>query len=287
MGHSSVLNTKVSLIQGCPLNHCIYFYLQLHKSSTSSVMHFLLMQVLLVRWMPNGDRLASYDSWGKIISWRNRVNILVSDFQISVPFTVTDMQWSPCGYYLFICGRDGHIQMYSGVSGLNLFTLQVQAISPLSSKPSFTCCAWNLPRTRIALGARSGEIIMLSPQDNGAYLSTMAIRRGVPLQSIQWYGPVDLCQTREGASYESQSLFALLKNGNVVLFDNLSGPGYITTETGVCSGFASWNSANTLLAVVGYKSDLSSPLVRFLNSRGYVIYSIAALPPIPRAEVCI
>ena len=275
VGHALCLNTIPSPQM---IMSCILCLLKLHH---------LILQVLLVRWMPNGDRLASYDSWGKIISWRNRVNILVCDFQVSVPFAITDMQWSPCGFYLFICGKEGHIQMYSGINGLNLFTLQVEAISPLCSKPSFTCCAWNQPQTRIALGTHCGEIIMLNPRDNGAYLSTMAIWRGVPLQNIQWYGPVAPCQTRDGVGYESQSLFALLKNGNVVLFDNLSNPGYTTTETGVCSGFAAWNSSNTLLAVVGYKSDLSSPLVRFLNPGGFVIYTIAALPPLPRAEVCI
>ena len=176
--------------------------------------------------------------------------------------------------------------MISGVNGYNLFSLQVQAISPLGTKPTFTSCAWNQPGTRIALGTHSGDIVLIDPGDGGGSLSSLTICRGVPMQSIQWYGPVAPCRTRDGGTYQSQSLSGLLKNGNVVLFESLSNPAYITTKTGVCDGFAAWNSSNTLLAVVGYKSDLSSPVVRFVNPRGHVIYT-TALPLLPssRAEV--
>ena len=249
-------------------------------------LYTLCMQVHLVRWMPGGDRLASYDSWGRIIVWRNRANIFATEFQVNTPVNVTDMQWSCCGYYIVICGKEGHIQMISGINGLSFFSIQVEAISPLSARATFNCSAWNEPGTRVAFGTQSGEVVLLDPSDNGSSLSTTTIKKNVAVRSIQWYGPVVNCETRSG-KYKSQGLSAYLRNGDVIFFKTMSDPHCVYSQAGVYDGLAAWNSSYTLLALVGYAKDLSCPLIRFLNTEGHVIFSIHnALSQLSSKQVC-
>ncbi len=246
----------------------------------------ITMQIELVRWRKGGDKLASYDSWGRLIGWRSRANVLAREFQIQTSINVTDMQWSHCGYYLFVCGQDGNAQMFSGHNGLNLFSLQIQALSPMTSKAQFTTCCWNQPNTRVALGTQSGEVVLLDPSDNGQTISTMSLRQGVPVQTIRWYGPIRDCTSRSRPTYKSQSLSILMKNGDVVFFISISSQHCLCCKTGVCNGQAEWNSTHTLMAVVGYQEDLCSPVVRFLNAMGYVMYTIMeGLPQVPREKV--
>ena len=249
---------------------------------------FAHAQVHIVRWMPDGDQLATYDSWGRIVIWKNRANILAYFHQIRTPLTVTDMQWSPCGYYLLICGKHGNIQMFSSVNGMTLLSLQLQTPSRFSTTAHFTCCMWNQPTTRVALGTKTGELVLLNPDNGGSSVSSVSIKKGIPIHSIQWYGPVRKCTTSGGADYNSQSLSAYLRNGIIVLFRSVSSPKCVYSETDVLDGILAWNSSNTMLAVVGYSKQDSSPLICFINQQGYTIFTLHnALPHIPRPQVTI
>lgn len=236
--------------------------------------------------MPNGDRLVTYDSWGKIIVWRNRANVFACECQMTTAVHVTDIQWSRCGYYIIVCGKDGHIQMFSGLSGLNLFSITVQATTSLTSKAQSTCCSWNKTGTRIAFGTEAGEILLLDPAENGSSISTMTLKQGVAVCSILWYGAVRTCQTRGGKSYQSQSLSVLLRTGQVVCFKDTSSSHCMWTQTGIYDGMAAWDSCYSLLAVVGYTKEENTCAVRFMNRKGYVLFTINdALPQIPRRQV--
>ncbi len=240
--------------------------------------------------MKGGDKLASYDSWGRLIGWRSRANVLAREYQIYTSVVVTDMQWSHCGYYLFVCGEDGHMLLFSGINGLNLFSLQIQGVSPLTANAQFTTSSWNEPSTRVALGTQNGEVILLNPNSNGQTISTMTLKQGVPVQTIQWYGPVVDCTHRSQhsrpRSYKSQSLSALLKNGDVVFFKSTSSRHCLCCKTAVHNGYAKWNSSCTLLSILGYHDDLCTPIVRFVNAKGYVVFTITeGLPQQPREKV--
>lgn len=247
---------------------------------------FLYIQIRLVRWMPDGDRLASYDSWGRLIIWKNRANVLAYELDIKTSLLVTDMQWSPCGYYLFLCGREGHVQLFSSINGMNLFSIQVEATNSNSKKAEFTCCSWNKPATRVALGTENGEVVVIDPSDNGRSISTISMLKGITVQSLEWYGPITTCKRRNGVNYETQSLSAYLKNGDVMLFKSLVHPDVHCSRTMVVDGLAVWNSSSTILAVVGYKKTNRCPIVRFLNNKGYILFTLKdGLPTVPHTKV--
>ena len=243
------------------------------------------MQVKVVRWMPDGDRLASYDSLGKLIIWRNRANVLAYELSIKTSLLFTDIQWSPCGYYIFLCGREGHVQSFSTVTGLNLFSIQVEATRSGNKKAEFTCCAWNRPGTRVALGTENGEVVIIDPSDNGRSVSTICMHKGISVQSLEWYGPVTMCK-RNGVPYESQCLSAYLKNGDVMFFESLFHSDVHCNKTGVVDGTAVWNSGFSLMAVIGYKKSNRRPIAKFLNNRGYAVFTLKdGLPSIPHERV--
>ena len=236
--------------------------------------------------MPDGDRLASYDSWGKLIIWRNRANVFAYELDIKTSLLVTDMQWSPCGYYLFLCGREGHVQSFSTVNGLNLFSIQVEATNSNGKKAEFTCCAWNRPATRMALGTENGEVVIIDPSDNGRSISTICLYKGIPVQSLEWYGSVTTCRKRSGVSYESQHLSVYLKNGDVMLFESLISENVSCNRTGIVDGAAVWNSSFSLMAVIGYKKKNRRSIAKFLNNRGYVLFKLMdSLPLAPHTRV--
>ena len=236
--------------------------------------------------MPDGDRLASYDSWGRLIIWKNRANVLAYELDIKTSLLVTDMQWSPCGYYLFLCGREGHVQSFSTINGINLFSIQVEATNSDNKKAEFTCCAWNRPATRVALGTENGEVVIIDPSDNGRSISTISMHKGIPVQSLEWYGPITTCKKRSGGLYQSQSLSAYLKNGDVMLFKSLTHADVNCSRTLVVDGAAVWNSSSSLLAVIGYKKTNRCPIARFLNNQGYILFTLLnGLPSIPQTKV--
>ncbi len=157
--------------------------------------------------MPSEMRLSSYDSRGCIIVWMNRANILAYKLQINTAVPITDIQWSPCGYYLVACARKGHILSYSTVTGMTLFSVQIEATaSSLSKKARFTSCSWNQPGTRIAFGTSHGKVIAVSLADSGNTVTTMTINQGVPVQTVHWHGPVLQCQNEDSLSYPSQHI---------------------------------------------------------------------------------
>ena len=176
--------------------------------------------------------------------------------------------------------------MFSSINGMTLLSIQFQTPSRFSTTAHFTCCMWNQPATRVALGTKTGELVLLDPNNGGSSISSVSIKKGIPIHSIQWYGPVRKCHTSGGAEYDSQSLSAYLRNGIIVLFRSVNSPKCIYSETDVLDGILAWNSSNTMLAVVGYSKQDSSPLICFVNQQGYTIFTLHnALPDIPRAQV--
>ena len=244
-----------------------------------------------MRWRPSGDRLASYDSWGRVIIWMNRANVLAYEFQITTQLIVADFQWSPCGYYSLLCGKEGQIQLFSGVNGTSFFSVQIESTSEPNLKAEFVCCAWNSPATRVALGTENGEIIIVNPEEGGNSVSTVTLgKKGAAIQSLAWYGPIITIRKATGDKYKSQGLSVYLRNGDIVLFKSITCPECLRSKTGVVDGVAAWNKDQTLWAIVGYKknsSAASTPIARFVNREGYILFSLSeGLPMVPRTQVC-
>ena len=236
--------------------------------------------------MPDGDRLATYDSWGTLIIWSSHAKTLAYNLDIKISILVTDMQWSPCGYYLFLCGREGHVQSFSTVNKINFFSIQVETTRNDNKKAEFTCCACNRPGTRVAIGTENGEVVIINPSDNGRSISTIPLSKSFSVQSLEWYGPVTKCKKRNGVLYASQYLSVYQKNGDVVLFESLFHSNVKCIRTGVVDGAAVWNSKFSLMAVIGYEESNRRPIVKFLNSRGDAVFTLRdGLPSIPHERV--
>ena len=239
--------------------------------------------------MPDGDCLASYDSWGRLIIWRNYANTLAYRLDIKTSILVTDMQWSPCGYYLFLCGREGYIQSFSVINGINLFSIQIETTRS-GNKAEFTCCVWNRPGTRVALGTENGEVVIIDPRGDVQLISIVSVSvsmyKGISVQGLEWYGPITMCKGRNGVLCESQYLSAYQKNGDVVLFEPLFDPEFKCNRTGVVDGAAVWNSRFSLMAVIGYEESNQCPIAKFLNSTGHTAFRLRdGLPSTPHERV--
>ena len=137
-----------------------------------------------------------------------------------------------------------------------------------------------------ALDTQTGELVLLDPDNGGRSISSVSLKKGIPIHSIQWYGAVSKCHTSAGASYDSQSLSAYLRNGIIVLFRSINSLKCVYSETDVSDGVVAWSPSSTMLAVVGYSKQDSFSLICHINPQGYTIFTLHnALPHIPRPQV--
>ena len=258
----------------------------IHMHVTLNDSTFLCLQVRLVRFRPQGDRLATYDSWGNIKLWANRANVLALESSLSTTMVVTDMQWSSCGFYVVICGEEGYIQILSGMNGQRLFVTQVVAPHRFSTQAEFTCCTWNKSNTQIALGTRRGEVFGIDPNEEGHFIFTTLDREGVAVQSLHFFGPVHEIpmNTRNGEKMTAtQSLSLYLSNGDIVFFPTLISKFCACVKTQLIKGIAQWNSEDTLLAVVGHREEAHQVLgARFLDAHGDILLTVNQALCIPQ-----
>ena len=174
-----------------------------------------------MRWRPQGDRLATYDSWGTVKIWRNRSNVLALDFDFTTSVLVRDMQWSPCGLYIAICGEEGELQVFSGLNGISIFAIQVVSSTQHSTHAEFTCLTWNKVSTRLALGTAKGELIDTDPTQNGQFISIMMMHEHVPVCHAQYFGPTEEVHLHNEQA-ASQSLSLYMEDGEVAIFPTIN-----------------------------------------------------------------
>lgn len=240
-----------------------------------------------MRWRPQGDRLATYDSWGNIKVWKNRAKVLALDFDYSITAVVRDMQWSHCGFYIAVCTEDGHLQIFSGLNGTYIFSIQVVTSSAFGSHAQFTSLSWNKPTTSIALGTERGEVIDIDPLQHGRFMATMVVREGTPVLHACYFGPVkeiNIVTSEGNQSLSTQSLSLYLANGEVAIFRNLSSACCMCVHTRIVNGRAMWNEAQTILAVVGYygsitQHQMASSFIaaRLLDNDGNILLTVEHL----------
>ena len=103
-------------------------------------------QVLIARFSPQGDKLATYASSGQALLWTNSANLYVLSCTITVEQKVRDLQWSPCGTYIAVCGDKMEI-----LSGIDFQSLHVRSTDPFIYCIS---CARNECSTQLALSSQ-------------------------------------------------------------------------------------------------------------------------------------
>ena len=237
-----------------------------------------------MRWrLPNGDRLVTCDSWGNVKVWKCRAKVLAMDFQFVTRISVTDVQWTWCGYYVGLCGDDGYLQVFSGLTGLNLYSVQVVSSAQHSSPARFTSIAWNKPSTRLSLGTEDGEVMGVDPMSDIQGIQTMIVKQGVSVCSVHYYGPVvqQVIETdNELKMVSSQSLSVYLADGEVCFFADENTLDCDSVMTPIVDGMARWNSTDTILAVLGSTTaHPHQPSARFINRDTNMILSLDQILP--------
>lgn len=240
--------------------------------------HFPHAQVNQVRFRPQGNWIATYDSQGNVSLWRNRAKVFALEYSIATNIVVTDLQWSDCGYFLVVCGVDGHVQIFSGLNGQKLYSTQVISPNHPNYKPLFTSCTWNKSSTQIALGTDKGEVFGIDPHEAGHIIFTTVEQEGIAVQNLNFFGPThDIpMATRYGERIVStQSLSLYLSNGDVVFFPTLISQYCTCVQTELVRGIARWNTEETVLAVVGYRADLHNSIAaRFIDPQGEILITV-------------
>ena len=183
-----------------------------------------------MRWKPQGDKFISYDSWGNVCIWNNRSNIYALDFEFTTVIPVSDIQWSPCGTYIAICGEEGQLQIIAGHNGTTIFAIHAISTSSYGTYAEFTSLSWSASSTRIALGTRKGEVIEVDPHQNGQFLSMMTMHENVPVRKVEYFSsphcfketinPDNYSRHKENDSTQSLSLY--MDDGEVAIFPTAS-----------------------------------------------------------------
>ena len=241
----------------------------------------------IVRVHPNGNMLASYDSWGKVVVWKNALSTFIRSFEIELPFTVSDMQFCPTSYSLLVCTPTGQVMKYSMVHGMIQLSVQLEPTHARQHRPELTCCSWTKTGEAVALGCQQGDVIIIWPNSPTPHFTTLSLSRRTPVRSVQWYGPViETCQSTQQESFQAQRLSTYFSNGRVIILQSFSSRECVSSFSGVYNGTAEWNSSGTLLALAGYQRDGVSPIVRFMDSTAHLLYSLVQpLPFTPGDEV--
>ena len=248
----------------------------------------LFSQVLIVRFSPKGDRLATYDSSGHTKLWTNRIGLYSPTYDITIEQTVCDMQWSPCGYFIAVCGEHCYIQMLSGTNYQILHVGDIDSFQYSEPLVDFMSCAWNDCSTQLALGTSTGEVVVVNPNDDVHCSSTLIGKDDDVIKSLNFFGPVQEIQvsSRQGPKIfiDSQALSVYLNNGEVIFNLRIQINCYsVRIQTHLVDGMAERSTDGTTLAVIGYQSNSPRILAaRFLDQHGDTIISVDRVLQLPQ-----
>ncbi len=152
------------------------------------------------------------------------------DFELTTTTPVSDIQWSPCGTYIALCGEEGQLQVITGLNGGTVFALHAFSTTAYSTYAEFTSLSWNRSSTRIALGTRKGEVIEVDPHQNGQFLTMMTMHRNVSVRQVEYFSSSNCFKAMADQSNggqrdrdnKSQSLSLYMEDGEVAIFPTVS-----------------------------------------------------------------
>ena len=241
------------------------------------------MQIFFARFSTQGDKLATYEydsTNGQAKLWFNDSNVYAPKYTITFQQKVRDMQWSPCGSYIAVCGDKIEI-----LSGHDLQRLHVSSADQYFDEYAMSC-AWNDCSTQLAIGSSHGRVLVIDP--NYDINHALMFLKDSSINNLQYFGTVQEIQvtSRQGQNIfvESQALSAYFSTGDVI-FDLRVRLCYCTTrvQTDLIKGMAKWNADKTMLAVVGYYSNSPQILsAKFFNQFGDIMTSVDRVLQLPR-----
>ena len=239
---------------------------------TNVTVHLLVcLQVTIVRWNKHLDKIATCDSLGSVIVWRNQEGRSIMELVNHRGIAISDFQWSNDGQKVLISYTDGYVLVGTATGRrlwarrLNIGTYVTHNTTPARTSELLSS-TWSADDSRVVVGSSIGELIELDANDEGRLISTTEVLPGIGIIGLQWVRVPD--QNRP----ERLSLY--LKNGKVVLMSSCGDQHATIIKTGLIEGCMQWSEDGNVLAVAGYRRTRCQSTVRFFSPSGSLLFTL-------------
>lgn len=269
-----------------------------------------LCQITIVRWNKHLDKIATCDSSGTVIVWRNNNGRSIMELVNNRGTAISDFQWSNDGNKVLIAYVDGYV-LVGTAYGRRIWARQLNlgsfVTSPTNhSQPSkLISSTWSPDDSRIVVGSSIGELIELDAIHGGTLVSTTEVLPGIGIIGLQWVlVPTDTKLTTKTASGSSSlasgqipatnhgqnhnkpssgnvegtgssvRLSLYLRNGKVVLMNSCGDQQATIIRTGLVDGKMLWSGDGAILAVAGFRKSQALSTVRFFQPTGQLLFTL-------------
>ena len=248
------------------------------------------VQVTIVRWNPLLDKIATCDSSGTVIVWRNHNGRSVMELVNNRGSQISDFQWSNDGSKVLITYVDGYV-LVGTAFGRRIWARQLNIGSFVTTpsnhmQPSHLLSStWSPDDTRIVVGSSIGELIELDAFSNGSLVSTTEVLPGIGIIGLQWVripgGETEktkiLSSSRileDNEEKQNVRLSLYLRNGKVVLMNSCGDQQATIIRTGLMDGKMLWSQDGSILAVSGLRKSQGVSTVRFFQPSGQLLFTL-------------
>ena len=156
-----------------------------------TLLHSHTLQVSIVRWNRHLDKIATCDTSGTVIVWRNHNGRSIMELVNNRGTAISDFQWSNDGNKVLIAYIDGYV-LVGTAYGRRIWARQLNLGSFVtnpnsSSQPSsLLSSTWSPDDSRIVVGSSIGELIELDAVTGGTLVSTTEVLPGIGIIGLQW-----------------------------------------------------------------------------------------------------
>ena len=144
-----------------------------------------------MRWNKHLDKIATCDSSGTVIVWRNNNGRSIMELVNNRGTPISDFQWSNDGNKVLIAYVDGYV-LVGTAYGRRIWARQLNLGSFVTSPPNHTqqskliSSTWSPDDSRIVVGSSIGELIELDAIHGGTLVSTTEVLPGIGIIGLQW-----------------------------------------------------------------------------------------------------
>ena len=249
------------------------------------------LQVTIVRWNPLLDKIATCDSSGTVIVWRNHNGRSIMELVNNRGSQISDFQWSRDGSKVLITYSDGYV-LVGTAFGRRIWARQLNigtfVTSPATHSQSsrLLSSTWSPDDSRIVVGSSIGELIELDAYHNGSLVSTTEVLPGIGIIGLQWVRipgadsteaskPLSVTGILEDRDVKPNVRLSLyLRNGKVVLMNSCGDQQATIIRTGLIDGKMLWSDDGAILAVAGLRKSQSISTVRFFQPSGQLLFTL-------------
>ncbi len=245
----------------------------------------------IVRWNPLLDKVATCDSSGTVIVWRNHNGRSIMELVNNRGTQISDFQWSRDGSKVLITYTDGYVLLGTAFGRriwarqLNIGTF-VTAPTAHTQTSRLLSSTWSPDDSRIVVGSSIGELIELDAYHNGSLVSTTEVLPGIGIIGLEWVRipgggattptkPMSasaILQDNESKCNVRLSLY--LRNGKVVLMNSCGDQQATIIRTGLIDGHMMWSCDGSVLAVAGLRKSQGVSTVRFFQPSGQLLFTL-------------